>query len=342
MRTELGDALRAIPSPEVAHDSRVAAALTASEHYLASNAALRSLEADAYWPKWDSPWWHMVLLHELGEVRRIPERAIRMVVARLNALPLKIFPLHPEDSPPGTDPYRDSQCHCALGCMYQVSAEFGLDAERELPWVKPWFVRYQMADGGLNCDSTAYLQHDECASSMVGTVAVFEAMLLGPESWTPSQVAFLERAADFLIAREVMLGSSSNHNSEERAAQAAWRLPCFPRFYFYDVVRGASALVHWAERSGRSLPVRAIAGVVEYMASAFPDGVVALGRRAYAGSNTIVQTAAGAWIRGQPASTFPLLESTSVVGAPCPFVTRQWSTTRRAILRLIETGQLVE
>jgi hypothetical protein len=144
----------------------------------------------------------MLLLHEFGEARRIPDRAVTKMVDGLNALPLKIFPIRPEDAP-GYEPWRDSSCHCALGSVYQVLAACGVDVDAALPWIKPWFLRYQMADGGLNCDEAAYLVDHECPSSMVGTVAPFEAMLLG--RWTEGQQVFLERAAGFLIERELML-----------------------------------------------------------------------------------------------------------------------------------------
>nr|MBA3454890.1 hypothetical protein [Deltaproteobacteria bacterium] len=167
-----------------------------SLHYLESDAALRSLAEDTYWPKWHSPWWHMMLLWELGEAQRIPVPVQRAMIDGLNALPIKIFPIEPSDTPPGVDVYRGSSCHCALGSMYQVLAACGVDVDRELPWAKPWFLRYQMADGGFNCDGDAYLT-DECPSSMVGTIASFEAMLLG--EWTSEQRAFLDRGAAFLI-----------------------------------------------------------------------------------------------------------------------------------------------
>jgi hypothetical protein len=57
-----------------------------------------------------------------------------------------------------------------------------------------------MRDGGLNCDETAYLVEDECPSSMVGTVAGFEAMLRrGPGD-------FVDRAAGFLVGRRLVRG----------------------------------------------------------------------------------------------------------------------------------------
>jgi hypothetical protein len=306
--------------------------LDASARYLSSDAAIRSLDADTYWPKWSSPWWHMLMLFECDEARRIPPGIVDVTVDRLNALPLHIFPIHPEESPPGTDPYRDSSCHCALGAVHQVLTACGVDVATALPWVEPWFARYQMADGGLNCDTTAYLA-DECASSMVATIAPFEAMFARPPS------AFADRAAAFLIERRLMNGSPSRHNAEERDGAASWLLPCFPRFYFYDVLRGLTALVRWATAHDRALPVDALAGAVEHLAAAFPDGVVRLQRRSFEGVPTMARID-GAWQRGQPASLFPLLEATSAKGSACPVLTRQWTAARRASSELLDAGRI--
>ena len=97
--------------------------LGASLDYLGSKAALKSLEADAYWPKWNSPWWHMLLLHEMDQTKCIPAPVIETYVAALNQIPLKIFPIHPEDMPANVDPYQKSPYHCQLGNVYQVLAE---------------------------------------------------------------------------------------------------------------------------------------------------------------------------------------------------------------------------
>jgi hypothetical protein len=339
------DSLRArlswVPAPALPPSAAIEQAIDHSVRYLASAEALASIAADTYWPKWHSPWWHMVLLHELGEARRIPERVALAMVDGLSALPIRIFPIHPGDAPSGSDPHRDSSCHCALGCMYQVLSTCGIDVDAVLPWVKPWFVRYQMADGGLSCDATAYLQADECPSSMVGTVAPFEAMLCGaPGTWTSDQRTFLARAARFLIERRLVLGSQTRHNAEERDAQAAWLLPCRPRFYLYDVVRGLGALVRWAEASEAALPRHAVTPAVEHLVAAFPDGVIRLQRHAFAGVTTMLRTADGTWVRRQPATSFPLLEATSTIGAACPYATREWTAARQGLLRLIDAGRL--
>jgi hypothetical protein len=135
MMTDLQRTLASIPDPQPADD--LEEAIADSIRYLDSDAALRSLEADIYWPKWHSPWWHMLLLYELGEARRIPDRAVARIIDGLNALPLKIFPIRPEDAP-GADVWRDSLCHCALGSIYQVLTACGvLRAPRAQGGVRP-------------------------------------------------------------------------------------------------------------------------------------------------------------------------------------------------------------
>ncbi|RZA03161.1 MAG: hypothetical protein EOP11_16245, partial [Proteobacteria bacterium] len=94
--------------------------------YLASPRALSDVSHDAYWPKWDSPWWHMLLLHEMGETKQIPEAVVRAMVAAVNRYPLRIFPFEERDLLPGMDIYRDVPCHCALGSIYQVLHAWGI------------------------------------------------------------------------------------------------------------------------------------------------------------------------------------------------------------------------
>src|SRR5262245_34216496 len=149
------------PGPEPEREVELSVA------YLASPEALASLEADSYWPKWDSPWWHMVLLRERGQGARIPRAATEAMVSALDRLPVKIFPIEPGEMPAGLDPGRHASCHCALGSMAPLLLERGIDVDRALPWIRDWFVRYQMADGGLNCDDEAYRVTGETPSSMV-------------------------------------------------------------------------------------------------------------------------------------------------------------------------------
>ncbi len=329
--------LRAVPSPVPLRSPAIERGIDDSVAYLGSDAALRSIESDVYWPKWHSPWWHMLLLHELGEARRIPARTSAAVVTGLNRL-LHIFPIR-SDEAPGADLQRDVACHCALGTMCMALAACGVDVGRALPWVKPWFLRYQMADGGLTCDQSAYLQANECPSSMVATVPPLEAMLVYT-SWSRDERAFLDRAANFLIDRSLVQGSKTIHNADERSAALAWPRLTFPRFYFYDVLRGLAALVRWAEVTVQTLPAAAVGGVIEGLVDRWPDGVVRIERNAHAGRTTILPTvdrSAGPRVAATP---FSLLDSASAMGGASEPLTRQWSETRAGLLRLAEAGTL--
>jgi hypothetical protein len=299
-------------------------AIADSVRYLASDEAADSLAADAYWPKWHSPWWHALLLFELGEAARIPRRAVDGLIAAMDRFPSRTFPVTAAEVA-GRDPHREIMCHCALGSVYQVIAACGVDADVALPWAEPWFVRYQMADGGLSCDETAYWVADECPSSMVGTVAPLEAMLVGdPAQWSAARRRFVDRAAAFLVARRLVEGSSTRHNAEERAAAPTWRRCCFPRFYFYDVLRGATALQTWSRKTGAALPVDVVRPVVDELGV----GAVQVGRQAHAGRPTMARDAAGAWGRRDAATSFALLDEVGAVGREAPVLTARLAELR--------------
>lgn len=303
--------------------------------YLASREALDSVAADTYWPKWHSPWWHMLLVWELGEAHQIPQPIVRAMVDGLNALPLTTFPIWPADAPPGHDGHRDSSCHCAMGSITQVLHACGVDVAKELPWAIAWFARYQMADGGLNCDDGAYRIASECPSSMVGTAAPFEAMqTLAPDD------PFVEKAARFMVTRELVHGSETAHNAAERDSAKNWTALTFPRFYFYDVLRGLAALVRYTEaHADRRLAECIVFPIVEGLAARFPDGVVRVERQAFANCGSLVQRD-GAWVRVDRANRFPLLERTSAIGTPSAALTRQWRETRARLRELVTRGQL--
>ena len=308
--------------------------------YLKSSEAHKCVESDPYWPKWNSPWWHMLLLHEMGETKRIPEPLVKEYISSLNRIPLKIFPIHSHEMPEGIDPWRGTPCHCQLGNVYQVLAAYGVDVDKELPWIRPWFLRYQMADGGLNCDNDAYLVKDETPSSMVGTIAAFEAILLyTPRGWTKEEKIFLDKGAQFLIKRKLMLGSETKHNSAERVSAREWMNLCFPRFYLYDVLRGLNALLLWSEKTGNSIPCDSIKNVVESLETRFADGDVKPQRHSFDGVGTILESPSGEWTRGHSATFFPLLEKASQINVPSPFLSKQWKDCQKILARSENAAQ---
>jgi hypothetical protein len=329
--SDLRARLAAVPLVDVSLSPALELAIDASIAYLASPAAPASLELDPYWPKWASPWWHMLALHELDLADRIPKRTVRALVAALDAMPLHTFPIRDDEWPPGVDKRRHASCHCALGNIDQLLDACGVDVDRELPWIRPWYTRYQMADGGYNCDEHAYLVENETPSSMVGTIAILESLLRRG----PSETA--DRAAQLLISRELRHGSPTAHNAEEREAATRWTELAFPRFYFYDVLRGARALTRWAISHGRALPLAAITPVLEHLLATAADGVVHIGRVAWEGGKG-TWSPVDNWTERQPASPAPI---SLPVGAASPTLTRHWAEVRRDVIALIDAGRAV-
>jgi hypothetical protein len=275
----------------------------------------------------------------MGEAKRIPQITIRTFVECLNRVPVKIFPIHQGELPENLDPYRSSPCHCQLGNVYQVLAEWGLDVDKELPWIRPWFMRYQMADGGLNCDSSAYLVKDEIPSSMVGTIAAFEAILLYTlRPWTNEEISFLNKTAQFLLKRKLMVGSTTQHNASERESAEQWTKLCFPRFYLYDVLRGLNAILRWGDLMKQSVPYDAIKDVVVVLKSQFSDGRVRIGRQSFENVKTMSQSSTDEWLWPQPATFFPLLDHVSVIGEESPFLTKRWEEAQHLISKVTTSG----
>ena len=330
MASDLRARLAAVPSVDVAHPSATLRLIDDAVTYLGSAEALASLQVDPYWPKWATPWWQMLTLYELGFAERIPKRTVRALVTALDAMPLHIFPIRPEEFPPHLDPRRHSFCHCALGNVDQLLDACGVDVDRELPFVRTWYTSYQMADGGYNCSESAYLVDNECPSSMVGTIAILESLVRRG----PSDTA--DHAAGMLIGRELRHGSTTQHNAAERESAKTWTELCFPRFYFYDVLRGVRVLTRWAVAHGRMLPLASITPVLEHLLAIAGDGVVRVGREPW---TTAARTWSPVdnWTERQPATPPPI---SLAPGEVCPTLTQHWAEVRRDVIALVDAERV--
>ena len=312
------------------------AAVLESIDYLKSDKAIQSIEANPYWPKWNSPWWHMSVLWEMGLADRIPKATAQKMLSEVKRTHLPYF--FRDEAPADKAPDQDSSCPCALGNIYQILSATELDVDEALPWVRSWFLKYQMPDGGLNCDEDAY-QADANASSIVGTIAPLEA-ILSAHTLTAQEEQFLDRGAQCLINRELRLGSSSKHNAEERLDEQDWLKLCFPRFYFYDVLRGLNFILKWATIRNRPLPWRAVATVIKYLETQSQDDQICIGRHSYEGVRTKIQSESRECNKRSPASHFPLMDQVSQIGAISPYLTRRWIDAKEQIGLLKSKGLL--
>ena len=299
--------------------------------YLVSPEALASIKIDPYWPKWDSPWWHMMLLHEMGLTESIPSEAINWMLDFMEQHYLKSFPFKEEDVPAGLDPLSNIACHCQLGTMHQLLKCYGVE-EARLAWLREWYLRYKLPDGGLNCDEAAYLK-PKPKSSVVSTLPPLEAMLAYGDELSKEELSFLDDGARYLIERKLFRSATTGAIMDE-----AWLKLCFPRFYHYDILRGLSFLLKWSRLREQFLPATAIVEAVRLIDDAFPDGLVSPGRQCFAGaSSRFYNPETGSWSR-QPARSFPLLEEVSREGSVSPYLTEVWQEARVNLASLLEAG----
>jgi hypothetical protein len=309
-------------------------ALLASIGYLASVDSTYSLGLDPYWPKWNSTWWHMLLLWECGLVNRIPKQIAGAMLHAINFHYIRFFPFTEEEIPEGMDGVRNIMCHCALGSMYQVMRDYGLEVDERGPWMREWFTKYQLEDGGYNCHEVAYTGSHK--SSVVSTLPPLEALIsLGKSNLSSEEITALDAGAKYLIEKRLFRRSNGEPITED------WLKLCFPRFYEYDVLRGLSFLTTWATSLDRTIPVDSIAEVVLALDSCAADGWLSTGRSIWQDQNTwAFNQATGDWVK-RPASTFALLESFGTPPQRSEALTMQWNTVKSRLLQLIENKQLL-
>lgn len=305
----------------VAAHARFDQQLQSSIDYLSSDAAMRSFEVDTYWPKWDSPWWHMTLMWELGAADRIPRSALKRWTADLNTRYLQFFPFREEEVPAGVDPISGVMCHCGLGTAYQVLKAAGVSVDAELPWVRKWICTYQMEEGGWNCDESAYIKATP-KSSIVSSVPMLEALLTIPDR-TAEENAVLDRGARYLIERRLFRSLRTG-----QVINQDWLMLTFPRFYEYDILRGLNLLARWSVERKQALDKQSILEAIEIIENKVITSGGSSGlpveRQFHATCGSRLKSADGTWTKG-PSSDFPLLRWCSQVGRISPSLTAHWN-----------------
>lgn len=300
-------------------------AVQSTVEYLESPAAAAQLEKDPYWPKWDAPWWRMLLLQEMGLAARIPKTAVEKLAEAVSRHFIQFFPFRESELPKGVHPMRHVPCHCALGSVYQVLHGAGFDVDRALPWIRPWFLKYQLPDGGLNCDERAYTKENP-KSSVVSTLPPLEAVLrCTHHSFTPEETRFLDNGARYLLDHRLYRSIETGGVINEE-----WLELGFPRFYFYDILRGLRFVVEWAKRRNKLLPGRAVEEPLGLIRAKMKGGMLEASRVCHAGVKTLAEGGDGEWVRVDP-ETFELLDRVSSPMAPNPWLTQEWNRVRELL-----------
>ncbi|MCE1247072.1 MAG: hypothetical protein LWY06_10545 [Firmicutes bacterium] len=298
---------------------------------LKSKSSENSIRRDPYWPKWNSPWWKMLLLMEMNQADRIPGSALDIMAAQVKNQYPDYFPLTEDELPDGCDPYRDLLCHCAYGSIFKIFSAAGRNAEKDFPDAVKWFIRYQLPDGSLNCDEQGYTKSSQ-SGSFLSSLPPLEAVLLGlKRKLSDEEIVFLERGNQYLIRRKLY---KSIRKGMVPANPDFLKL-VFPRFYDYDILRGLRFCVRFALALQKPLPVSAIIEAVELIDSKIDEnGLLPVERNIFSNSKTINPAGDGKWEKGAKADLFPLLEKMGETGKPSIFLSLEWYDVVYGIIHL--------
>jgi len=281
-------------------------AIEVSIRFLESNPEFYMERCENGRRKWNGAWWHMATLYEMGEVKQIPGSAIARAKYLLEVQTWPTFVIYADDYPTSVvDRLKMDCCHCELAVYYMILMAYGCDLDKELPWIREWFLKHQLSDGGLNCEPTAYTHSHK--SSIVSTLPPLEAILqYTNRPFTEQESIFLDEGARYLIEHSLVCSKESGHT-----INMEWLNPCFPRFFEYDILRGMSYLVEWSQRRNKSLPTCLLNDGVQRLNSHIEVAGLRIGRQVF--------DPQGPW----GGHTFPLLEEVSRTGDVSPYLTKQ-------------------
>jgi|GEM_PF-604614 len=301
------------------HSSDVKAALAETLSYLGSLEARQDLLRDPYWPKWTTPWWHMLALHETGLSHRIPRPLLPAMAERMASHYLRHFPLIESEIPEGADPYRHILCHCAMGTMARLLREEDIRMPDGSRWLCEWVERYQMEDGGFNCDEGAYTRPRRI-SSIESTLPMMEMLLSLFRLDGLPVFENIARGFEYMLAHRLARSSRDG-----RLVNENWLSPVFPRFYKYDILRGLSFIAECSASLGLGADMECLGEFIDMAESWFEDGS-AVEVREHGRDGTILPSPEGSWTRG-PAVTFPLQRILSSRHEALKYLAFQWRRT---------------
>lgn len=290
------------------------------------DSAIQSVTLDPYWPKWDSPWWKVILLYDAGYKHLIPKDFLKKLIKIIDNHYLHNFPILATEIPKDCDPYRHILCFCGLGNMYKVLEGCGFIVQKELPWWYDWLLRYQLPDGGYNCDEGAYTGSHK--SSFQSTLPMLEAMLLLYQKTGDLEVkTLLDKGANYLLNHEVYKSSSGKIIEED------WFQLSFPNYYDYDILRGFSFLVEWSDLDRTQLPKALVDDCLDKIGNSLnAEGCVVLGKNKLQGEGSLYHKENG-WVWSDKSQMFNTLELFSREGDVSVPLSLKW---RRLLQLLVE------
>lgn len=277
--------------------------------FLNSPHATQELLEDPYWPKWNSSWWHILSLIEIDKIESVPQASLVNLAKSIEINIIPFFPLVESELTPTIDPYRNIICHCALGSFIKINLL--CDLNYEIPsWIEVWFEKYQITDGGYNCDDEAYNKVTP-KSSLVSTLPMLEALLLllskNKKVKNKDKLqSILDTGVNYFLNRN-LIGSSSNKTT---AINPNWIKLTFPRFYELDALRILRFIQEWSQFKGITFPVDSSFMALDQLCSTVEkNGQLSAGfHMTKVDNQSLCKQVDQSW-KFEEASRFPLLNS---------------------------------
>lgn len=222
--------------------------LTEIKEILASEQASMMIERDVYWPKWDSPWWYFQLLEETDRLADVPVETFKELLVCADRQYLHLFPVKEGDAPEDVNGFTEVLCFCFLGSLMRLASKVDFDVFAWLPWAKDWIRRYQLPDGGYNCDEAVYTGSGK--GSLISTTVMLEGMLAYVK-YAGNYDEFgknIERAVSYLLKHHIFMSSKG-----EPIEGTDWDKVIFPRFYEFDFSRGLEVVLDFVLQTGKKV-----------------------------------------------------------------------------------------
>lgn len=281
---------------------------------------------DPYWPKWDSPWWKILLLYETDHIDMIDKGIIKRFINIIDSHYLHFFPIRESELPEGINPYTDIICFCALGSIIKIAASKDIPVLEEFSWIKDVIKSNILDDGGFNCDESVYTTSRK--SSLISTLSILEA-LFDYERFTDEYKGIVDNGINYFLKRDLFF------TSHGKIMDKKWIKPIFPRFYEVDILRILTFIVNWSYKRGKRLDENILFPAVSSIKqSENENGYIVIKREWLKQEGTLINVD-GKWIFTEKASYFELLQKLSSIERPSHFLTREWHSTLKRLINII-------
>ncbi len=196
---------------------------------------------DVYWPKWSATVWQLILLAEMGMPSDHP--AVKAGCEYF----LKIMDSQDRSWPPRDYSDKDEQGQwpswrsvwepCVTGNMARTLTVFGFGEDPRIREMFEWLIRYQLPDGGWNCEPGPWGKEVHHSSFMSTIEPLWAFSALDRQHWPKGGREAVERGAEFMLMHRLYKSDRTGHVINEE-----WTKLHFPLFYFYDILHGLRVL----------------------------------------------------------------------------------------------------